>query len=110
LAAAQVKLKAIQESELTSTDTAASFSAWRAECDAATSEVDRLSKWVVRLETVAGEAERQERAATMAKRADAQRQANEALARRIRVEGGPAIENYSSLCAMWRPLQWSMPR
>jgi len=97
LAAAQVKLKVIQESELTSTDTAASFGAWRAECDAATSEVDRLSKLVARLEGAALEGERAAQTADMAKRAAAQRQVNEALARRIREEGGPAIEKLLEL-------------
>jgi hypothetical protein len=97
LAAANAALDAILARELEATDTAASFGAWRAECDAATSEVDRLTKLLDRLEAVAGEAERQAQAAALAKRADTQRQANEALARRISAEGGPAIEKLLEL-------------
>jgi hypothetical protein len=47
---------------------------------------------VARLEAAASEDQRREEAAAIAKRVDAQRKSNEALARRIREEGGPAID------------------
>jgi hypothetical protein len=83
--------------ELASTDTAAAFNAWRAERDAAMGEIDRLTKLATRLEATADEDGRQAEAAALVTRVDAQRQANEALARRIREEGGPAIEKLLEL-------------
>jgi hypothetical protein len=46
----------------------------------------------VRPEATADEDKRREEAAAIAKRVDAQRKTKEALARRIREEGGPAID------------------
>jgi hypothetical protein len=97
LAAANTALNEILARELASTDTAATFNAWRVERDAAISEIERLTKLVARLEAAADEDGRQAEAAAFANRVDAQRQANEALARRIRDEAGPAIEKLLEL-------------
>ena len=97
IAAARAALDEILSRELEATDSPATFAAWRAERDAAIPEIDRLTKLVIRLETAVGEDERQAQAAALAKSADAQRRANEALARRIREEGGPAIEKLLEL-------------
>jgi hypothetical protein len=97
LTAAKTALDEILARELASTDTAVTFSAWRADRDAAISEIDRLTKLVARLESAADEDERQAEAAALAKRVNAQRQANEALARRITLTAGPAIEKLLEL-------------
>jgi hypothetical protein len=97
LAAAQAALDEILARELESTDSPATFAAWRAERDTAIAETDRLTKLAARLEAAAGEDERSAEAAEMQKRADAQRRANEALARRIREEGAVAIEKLLEL-------------
>jgi hypothetical protein len=97
VAAAQAALDEILSRELEATDSPAIFAAWRAERDAAISEVDRLTKLVARLEAAAGADERATQEAEIAKRANDQRRTNEALAARIKTEGGPAIEKLLAL-------------
>jgi hypothetical protein len=97
LAAAQATLNAVLERELASTDTAASFDAWRRERDSAVSEVERLSKRIERLESAANDEAVNAQQAALRKRVDAQRQANQMLAQRIREEGGLAIQTLLKL-------------
>ncbi|KRR11291.1 hypothetical protein CQ12_05545 [Bradyrhizobium jicamae] len=89
---AQAKLQAVLDRELASTDTAASFEAWRRERDSLVSEVERLTKLIERLEAAANDEAVNAQQAALRKRVDAQRQANETSAGRIREEGGTAIE------------------
>jgi hypothetical protein len=97
LVTANAALDAILARELESTDTTASFNAWRAERDAAIAEIERLSKLIERLESSANDETLREQQTALQKRVDAQRKSNDMLARRIREEGGPAIEKLLEL-------------
>jgi len=97
LITAEKKLVDVRDRESAAIDTPTAFAAWRAERDAAIAEVERLNRLIEHREAAATEQKQRDEQAALAKKVETQRRANEALAQRIREEGGPAITTLLNL-------------
>jgi hypothetical protein len=97
LAAAKAKLAAINSKEAVALIDSAAFAAWSTERNAALSEVDRLERLTAGLAKGAEDQKRDEADAALRKRIADARKANDALAARIRTDGGRLLTELKTL-------------
>ncbi len=87
LAAARVKLNAIDAKEVEALGNGATFAAWNQDRNAASAEIDRLERWIAALQAGDEAQKRHSAEEAIRKRIADARKTNEVLTARIRTEG-----------------------
>ena len=97
LVAAQANVAALIADENAAAAGADTYATWRSSRDAATTEVERLTKLIGSLSSEIEELQQRDAEDALRKRTASAKKTNEALARRIRDEGGKALDTIRTL-------------